>query len=196
MSFWLNDISVLFNNYTEFYPKKNMTQNEKANSLMRLAIYYGSLLVIFNLDSSWLSISILLICLSIFIGTTESFISENNKCTKPTKNNPYMNFTLGDHINNPNKPKACKLTNEIRKEELKHFRKNINGDSVINKFDLYSRNNNDRNFYTMPSTTLVNDQEAFAKFLYGDFGKCKSEGKDCLKHRDNRFHKGRYYLQY
>jgi hypothetical protein len=48
----------------------------------------------------------------------------------------------------------------------------------------------------MPSTTIVNDQEGFAKFLYHDLGKCKSEGKDCLKHRDNRFHRGRYYYQY
>lgn len=196
MSFWLNDFSVLYKKYYEFYPKKNMSENEKANSLMRLAIYYGILLTVFNLDSSWLSISVLLVCLSIFIGTTENFIADNKKCTKPTKNNPYMNFTLGDHINNPNKPKACKLNDDLRKEELKFFRKNINGDSVINKFDLYSKNNNDRNFYTMPSTTLVNDQEGFAKYLFGDFGKCKSEGKDCLKHRDNRFHKGRYYLQY
>lgn len=196
MSFWLNNISVLFDKYKEFYPKKNMTQIEKANSLMRLSIYYSILLGIFNLDSSWLSVSFLLFCLSIFIGTTENFISEKKKCTKPSQNNPYMNFTLGDHINNPNKPKACNLTNDIRKEQLKHFRKNINGDSVLNKFDLYSKNNNDRNFYTMPSTTLVNDQDKFAKFLFGDFGKCKSEGIDCLKHRDNRFHKGRYYLQY
>lgn len=191
MSFWLNDINVLLNNYTDFYPKKNMSQIEKANALMRLSIYYSLLLIIFNLDSSWLSISFLLCCLSIFIGTTENFVADNKKCTKPTKDNPYMNFTLGDHINNPDKPKACKLTNDVRKDELVYFRKNN-----IDKFDLYGKNNNDRNFYTMPSTTLVNDQKGFAKFLYGDFGKCKSEGIDCLKNRDNRFHKGRYYLQY
>ncbi len=190
MSFWLNDINVLLNNYTDFYPKQNMSKIEKANSLMRLAIYYSFLLIVFNLDSSWLSISFLLFCISIFIGTTENFVADNKKCTKPTKDNPYMNFTLGDHINNPNKPKACELTDDIRKNELVYFNKNIN------KFDLYGKNNNDRNFYTMPSTTLVNDQTGFAKFLYGDFGKCKSEGIDCLKHRDNRYHKGRYYLQY
>ena len=191
MSFWLNDINVLLNNYTDFYPKKNMSQIEKANALMRLSIYYSLLLIIFNLDSSWLSISFLLCCLSIFIGTTENFVADNKKCTKPTKDNPYMNFTLGDHINNPDKPKACKLTNDVRKDELVYFRKNN-----IDKFDLYGKNNNDRNFYTMPSTTIVNDQEGFAKYVYGDFGKCKSEGKDCLKHRDNRFHRGRYYYQY
>jgi hypothetical protein len=197
MSFWLYDITILFQNYRDFYPKKNMTYTEKANSLMRLALYYSILLIIFNLDSSWLTISFLLIGLSIFIGTTEKFTATNNKnCIKPTKNNPYMNFTLGDNINNPQRPAACKLNDEIRNEELKLFRKNINGDSTINKFNLYSKNNNDRNFYTMPSTTIVNDQTGFAKYLFGDFGRCKSEGINCLKHSDNRFHKGRYYYQY
>jgi len=196
MSFWLNDINILFQNYKDFYPKKNMNQIEKANSLMRLAIYYSIFIIIFNLDSSWLTISFLLIGISLFIGKTENFISESNKCVLPTKDNPYMNFTLGDHINNPQRHKACELDDKTRAEELKFFRQNINGDSTINRFNLYSKNNNDRNFYTMPSTTLINDQTGFANFLFGDFGRCKSEGKDCLKHSDTRFHKGRYYYQY
>ena len=191
MSFWLYDITILLQNYKEFYPKKNMNQIDKANSLMRFAIYYSLLLIIFNLDSSWLIISFLLVCISIFMGVSEKFKIENNNCTKPTKNNPYMNFTLGDNINNPQKNKACKLDDNIRKEQLNLFRKNINGDSTINKFDLYG--NNDRNFYTMPSTTIVNDQIGFAKYLFGDFGKCKSEGKDCLLYSDNKFNRGRYY---
>ena len=163
---------------------------------MRLAILYSIILIIFKLDTSWLSISVLLIVISIFLGTTENFKSINNNCVKPTKNNPYMNFTLSDLISNPQRKKACEINNEIRQEELKQFRQNINGDSVIDKQDLYGNNNNDRNFYTMPSTTIVNNQNGFAHFLFGDFGKCKSEGKNCLKHRDNRFHKGRYYVQY
>ena len=196
MSFWLNDINELFKNYQDFYPKSTMTQNEKANAIFRLSIYYSILLAIFKLDSSWFTISVLLIIISIFIGYTEDFKSNNDKCVTPNKDNPYMNFTLGDHIKNPKRHKACNLDDKTRKEELKYFYKNINNDSTLNRYNLYSRNNNDRNFYTMPSTTIVNDQNKFANFVFGDFGRCKSEGKDCLKHRDNRFHKGRYYLQY
>ena len=195
MNFWLNDLNVLLDNYGDFIPTKKMTNNEKANAIFRFGIYFGIILCLLGMDTTWLSVSVILIIISIIIGKTENFDSQI-KCTKPTKNNPYMNFTLGDHINNPNKPKACGLNEQTRKEELINFYHNLNGDLTLNKFELYSRSNNDRNFYTMPSTTLVNDQESFAKFLYGDFGKCKSEGKDCLKHRDNRFHKGRYYLQY
>jgi len=102
-----------------------------------------------------------------------------------------MNFTVGDHMKNPNRPEACPL-DTIRDEEIKNYRMNI----IPAVGDLYGKTVTDRNFYTMPSSTIVNDQQGFLKFLYGDFGKCKSEGKDCLKHRDNIFHRGRYYYQY
>lgn len=183
MSFWLYNINILFQNYQDFYPKNSMNNIDKANSIMRFSIYYSLLLILFKIDSSWLTISFLLIFLSIFIGITENFQTQENKCTKPTINNPYMNFTLGDNINNPQRPAACQLDDKTRNEQLKYFNKNSH------------KNNNDRNFYTMPSTTIVNDQTGFAKYLFGDFGKCKSEGKGCLKYSDNRFHKGRYYIK-
>jgi hypothetical protein len=43
----------------------------------------------------------------------------------------------------------------------------------------------------MPSTSALNDQIGFAHFIYGDFNNCKVDGKNCLKHRDNRYHRGR-----
>jgi len=195
MSFWLNNPTVLFRNYTDFYPKKNMNNIEKANAIMRLSIYFSILLVSLNLDIKWLSVSMLMIIISIFLGTTENFKSIKNNCVKPSKNNPYMNFTLGDQITNPKRNNACNFE-DVRKDQLKYFNTNINNDNIIDKNDLYGINNNDREFYTMPSTTLVNDQNSFINYVYGDFGRCKSDGKDCLKHRDNRFHKGRYYYQY
>ena len=43
----------LFNKdkYLEFYPKKDMTKEEKAYAIIRFAIYYGILIYIFNLFS-------------------------------------------------------------------------------------------------------------------------------------------------
>ena len=145
----------------------------------------------------YLAITACLIILSLFLGFTEDFQDfvnkENNTepCKKPTVDNPFMNFTLGDHISDPNRPSACPL-DKIRDEEIQNFRKSV----FLDPSDLFGKIVSDRNFYTMPSSTIVNDQEGFLKFAYGDFGKCKSEGKDCLKHRDNRFHRGRYYHQY
>ena len=195
--YWFNNISILFQNTNEFFPKKKFNRIQKVNAIARLSIYYSILICILKLDTKYLSLSFCLLVLSYYLGYVDTFESivnkENNtqKCTEPTDSNPFMNFTIADQINNPNKPRACPI-DSVRKEQLKKYRLTSYPDSK----DLFGKIVTDRNFYTMPSTTIVNDQEGFAKFLYHDLGKCKSEGKDCLKHRDNRFHRGRYYYQY
>ena len=196
-NYWFNNLSILYHNINEFYPKKNFNKIEKINSIARFAIYYGIIIIILNLDSKYLSLSFCLLLLSYFLGSIDKFEDlinkENNieKCSKPTENNPFINFTIADQILNPDKPEACTI-DSIRDEQLKLFRKNSYPDSN----DIYGKIISDRNFYTMPSTTIINNQEGFLNFLYGDFGRCKSEGKDCLKHRDNKFHRSRYYYQY
>jgi hypothetical protein len=96
-----------------------------------------------------------------------------------------MNFIFGDDYN---KSKACDLSQDIRDKQIKLFRKDS---KLLDKTDLYGKNTSDRNFYTMPSTSALNDQSGFAHFIYGDFNNCKVNGKNCLKHRDNRYHRGR-----
>jgi hypothetical protein len=196
-NYWFKNPTILLQNMNEFYPRKDLDKVHKVNAIARLSIYYGVLIMILKLDSKYLSLSVLLLLLSYFLGASDTFEEiinkENNTetCTKPTKENPFMNFTVGDHMTNPNRVKACSL-DSVREEQIKNYRFNIIPDVA----DLYGKTITDRNFYTMPSTTIVNDQQGFLNFLYGDFGKCKSEGKDCLKHRDNIFHRGRYYYQY
>lgn len=195
--YWFNNISILLKNTNEFFPKKEFNRIQKVNAMARFSIYYTILIYLFKLDSKYFSLSFCLLLFSLFLGYTDKFediINEENNvipCTKPTDENPFMNFTINDQITNPNKPGACPI-DSVRKDQLKKYRLLAYPDSK----DLFGKVVTDRNFYTMPSTTIVNDQEGFTKFMYGDFGKCKSEGKDCLKHRDNRFHRGRYYYQY
>jgi hypothetical protein len=195
--YWFNNITILFQNINEFFPKKEFNRIQKVNAIARLSIYYSILICLLKLDSKYLSLSFCLLMLSFYLGYTDTFETlvnkENNtpKCTEPTETNPFMNFTIADQIMNPNKPAACPV-DSVRKDQIKKYRLSAYPDPK----DLFGKIVTDRNFYTMPSTTLVNDQEGFTKYLYGDFGKCKSEGIDCLKHRDNRFHRGRYYYQY
>jgi hypothetical protein len=190
--FWYNNLLILTDDLYEFYPKKNFNKIHKINAIARLAIYYGIIIIIFKFDNKYLSLSLFLLLVSYFLGITNNDKFENTKCINPTKNNPFMNFTLGDHILDPNRPPACSMNKDIRNKQIKNFRYNIFPDVS----DMYGKIVTDRNFYTMPCTTAVNDQEGFLKFLYSDMGKCKSEGKDCLKHRDNQFSRGRYYYQY
>ena len=54
--------------------------------------------------------------------------------------------------------------------------------------DLFGRYNSQRQFYTMPSTTVPNDQKSFAEWLYKTPETCK-ENSLCLKYEDNRYNK-------
>jgi hypothetical protein len=193
---WFEEPSILVNEWKHFFPTNNLSRNQKINAIARFGIYYAILILLFKQSSKWLSISIVLVTISCYLGYYESFendlpIEKKEKCTPPTKNNPFMNFTLGDYISNPDRPNACpfdKVKDDIRNE----FRKDI----VPDPADLWGKNISDRQFFTMPWTTLTNDQSGFAKWLYGDSGECKNLGKNCDKNRDNRYHQSRYYIQY
>ena len=50
--------------------------------------------------------------------------------------------------------------------------------------DIYDNSNSQNRFYTMPVTSIVNDQTEFAKLCYYNDGKCKEgKQKDCANKR-------------
>jgi hypothetical protein len=180
---WYNYPKVLFDNPYQFFPSNNLSEIEKANSLVRLAIYYSFIIVITKRNQKYLTVSIILILISIFIGKTEHFITDKNeeKCYQPTDNNPFMNFTIDDYYKNPDRPQNCPI-DEVRQDMKEKFQKRIIPDTN----DLWGQSTGDRNFYTMPSTRIINDQTKFANWLYGSMGECKSTGFGCLKTTNNR----------
>ena len=188
---WYHNPKILLENVDQFFPNKNLNRIEKINSLARFSLYYSILLILLNQDTKWLSVSIIILLISTFLGTTEKFESPNNKldlkkCTKPTKENPFMNYTLGDLIENPYRPKACKY--EDSKDTMrKEFRSHLYSDAS----DIWGKFISDRNYYTMPNTNIVNDQTGFAQWCFGNSGECKTTGKNCLKQRDPTYHRGR-----
>ena len=190
---WYNNPQILLDNWTEFIPSNDLDNVEKINAIARFAIYYSVLIFVFKQDSKWFSVSIVLLIISYSLGYYEKFeeTKADNTCVKPTKKNPFMNFTLDDFINNPDRQPACsydKSKDKMRSE----FRKDI----VPDPADLWGKNISDRQFFTMPWTTIVNEQTPFASWLYGKSGECKNLGLNCDKNRDNRYHQGRYYMQY
>lgn len=187
---WYNNPLILLNDWSQFFPNNDLNKKQKINAIARFAIFYSILILIFNQDKKWLSISIVLLIISFCLGTYENFESINKlqTCVKPTKNNPFMNYTIGDDVNrNP----ACNYE-DVKDEMRNEFKKGI----VPDPADLWGTNISDRNFFTMPWTQVVNNQSGFANWLYGNSGKCKNEGIDCDKNRDNRYHQSRYYRQY
>jgi hypothetical protein len=206
---WYKNPKVLLNNIDHFFPEKNQSNTEKNNALIRFAIYFGILILISKQDIKWLSISIIIIIITYFIGKTDYIKTTDKTCYKPTINNPFMNYTVADLINDPNRLAGCNYEDTIKdtlKSPLNEHEKNIsvyqdvktltrqafNTRVFSDSSDIWGKFVSDRNFYTMPSTTIVNDQIGFAKWCYGDSGDCKTTGNNCLKNRDPEYHRGRY----
>jgi hypothetical protein len=191
---WYNNPKILMEDLAIFVPTNNLSREEKINAIARFAIYYSVLILLFGLDNKWLSVSVILLIISYCLGYYETFEEvkkATGNCVMPTQKNPFMNFTLDDFINNNDRKEACsydKSKDKMRKE----FRKDI----VPDPADLWGTNISDRQFFTMPWTTIVNEQTPFAKWLYGNSGECKHLGLNCDKNRDNRYHQSRYYRQY
>jgi hypothetical protein len=104
------------------------------------------------------------------------------ECTKPTIDNPFMNFTMADYMNVDSngkifdRPPACdSLDPEIKKEIDVGFNNNLFKD--VN--DIFGKMNSQRNYYSAPSTEIVNDRENFMKWLYLAPKTCKEDTEYC-----------------
>ena len=109
--------------------------------------------------------------------------NNNMRCQLPTRENPFMNVTMADLMDNADRPSACPLSDSVEREIDDAFEKKY----LPNVNDPFYRKHSQRQFYTMPSTTIPNDQTAFAKFLYPLPETCKENPLHCLKYEDIRF---------
>ena len=91
----------------------------------------------------------------------------------PTKKNPLMNVMMDDYKYNTNKKPAAPSYNEKVLKEINENGKNPNAKLYKNLGDNLKYEHSMRNFYTMPNSQIPNDQNAFAKFCYGNMKSCK-----------------------
>ena len=102
----------------------------------------------------------------------------------PEPNNPFGNTLLTDYDNaeekKPAPPSYNKRINDKIVSQSKQAILNNNPEQphITNKLfsgldDNLAHEQSMRNFYTMPSTTIPNDQNAFAEFCYGSMVSCK-----------------------
>ena len=72
---------------------------------------------------------------------------------------------------NGEKSKAC---NSYNNKGIKNIVENkFNNDLYLDSNDLFNRRNSQRQFYTMPNTSIPNKQGDFAKWLYDRGPTCK-----------------------
>lgn len=111
---------------------------------------------------------------------------EKNTCRRPTRDNPFSNPSLYDYNNPYAPPAACNGDDdEIRDETRAAF----NQDLFRDVDELFEKHNSQRQFYTLPSTGIPNNQSDFANWLYKmpDNSVCKQSGQACLKYEDLRY---------
>lgn len=103
--------------------------------------------------------------------------------TPPSARNLFMNVLLDEIKYNPGRPEAAPVNNPTVKQTLDdYFRVQWFSDPT----DVFGKNQSQRQFVTQPSTTVPNNQGAFADWLYKIPGKtCKEGGRDaCLAGSD------------
>jgi len=112
------------------------------------------------------------------------FDSSNSVFDKASSSNPFSNVLLPDYDMNPNKrPAPPAGTDEVYQNIIAAAKQTVtelNNDQpdIADKLfkDLGENlefEQSMRNFYSNPSTTIPNDQAAFAEFCYGSMISCK-----------------------
>lgn len=190
---WYDDIGEFLSSdkIFEVFPLQTMTLEEKINSMIRFFIYTGIILSLVRISSIYLLIPIIALAISYPIYefersrkyVAEKFLKDNTidivdqkLCTRSTVENPFMNPTIVDITDSPNKLEACKSATNDKIKTLveKNFSKRVMKDVT----DIWGRNYSAREFYTVPSTTIPNKQTEYAEWLYGTGATCKEGNAD------------------
>ena len=194
--FWLDNISELMNPI--IIPDINMTIEEKINAIIRAIIFVGLICTLLFNDMRYILFIIIIMIVSIliinyqydknkkiekYLDLNDLDIVDNKKCIKPTENNPFMNPNILTTKKGNQEYAACSIHNKnINKNINKYFYEKI----FRNADDIYDKSALDRQFYTVPSTTIPNNRERLGDWLYNRGPSCKEgNGSKCYNNLYN-----------
>lgn len=181
--FWYERPSILIqqNRLIEFFPHDEMSLYEKLNAIVRFAVYFAMIVYLFKRTTNMFVFPffVLGITLYLFKSNNVEVIKEtfsNGTCQLPSPSNPFMNVLMNDYTDDPQRPPACDINDpKIKQQMEENFEKNLYKNTV----DIWGRNNSQREYYTMPNTTIPNDQINFANWLYKTAPTCKEISSQC-----------------
>jgi hypothetical protein len=103
--------------------------------------------------------------------------------TNPTPRNPFMNVLVDELKYNPKRPAAASVLDPTVRLTLDEFFKT---DFHSDPTDVFGKTQGQRQFITMPSTSIPNDVDSYQNWLYRIPGKtCKEGGREaCLPGTD------------
>ena len=213
-TFWLKDPTILMKKkyIMNIWPKKNNSVSANLNAMTRLVLYLTLFCFIITKNKGCFLLGIL--CTLIVIGihyykkkvVKEQFSIEkikdkiiNPNHTIPKTKNPLMNVLTNEISENPTRKEALLAYEPMVEKEINNKTKDFITESFSDdkkeKNEIHDKLFNDlgdsmtfdrsmRNFYTTSITTVPNNQESFAKYLYGDMISCK-EGHETACARNN-----------
>tara|TARA_Y100000389_G_C17471316_1_gene531432 strand:- start:1137 stop:1760 length:624 start_codon:yes stop_codon:yes gene_type:complete len=182
--FWLEDPLILFNDDFNFNIPSDLIG--RLNFFFKYVLILSIILTILFQDANFLLLAIVFALLTILIYyhdlsrnkekyTDETAFIDNKVCTNSTFHNPFMNPSVYDISNNPNKPDACNI-------EKVDMNSNFYEGVFRSTNDIFDKESSLRQFYTVPSTSIPNKQKEFAEWLYNEGPSCKEGNYDrCVK---------------
>jgi len=191
--FWLTDPNILFNSkrLIEFFPTTDMGLNEQLNAITRLSVYLSVIMYSYSGNYYYMFIFIITLIFTYLIykskstltdlsDSLENFTSKTNYI-EPTKDNPFMNISLNDYTENPHREAAIKRTMYRDHNLDKDIESKFNINLYKDLDDIFDKSNSQRQYYTTPITTIPNNQQGFADWLYKTPKTCKeANGDQCL----------------
>jgi hypothetical protein len=193
---WTSNLRILYNTHRllEFWPSKFHSYEERVNAISRFTIYTAIMLSLHKNDTLYIALGIALLAL-IYILSKNKKKSKHSvnvtefpeltdkidaKCQEPSPNNPFANTLISDLPTPYNefevKDPACssyKIDKKIKDAFFHDFKPGQN------PLDIYDKTHNQRQFHSMPNTTIPNDQGAFAEWLYKKDIVCKQQNEVC-----------------
>jgi hypothetical protein len=165
------DIRQLFRNdqLLKFWPSARQTAEDRMYSTTRFILYSSVIVYLIKRDSRIFALAALVLGILYMLyrsgmiqeGRAQGVTSDGRPMrgvTMPTFDNPMGNVLMTDYADKPDRPAAGyypTVQNEIQKQW-----------NVIHPFER--QRDAERNFYTVASTTIPNDRDAFTTAAYGD----------------------------
>lgn len=207
---WYEDVRVLARRPGEFFPSRDQSPEERVNSVVRLLLYCAAAVYLYRRQAKYLAFGLAAVgTVSLaYRGTSDKargksssgsagrwrvdsrverpasaagvrvphVLRAKRKCTLSTPDNPFANMLLSDLADNPGRAPACKYDDQ---KDL--IRDNFNRGLVRNVYDIYEKENSQRQWMINPVTTSTPDTVAFAQFCYGNAGRktCKEDPSKC-----------------
>ena len=180
---WIEDpVKVLLdpNRAMEFLPVIGQDavladRDEQLNSLMRFAIYFAIVMVLIGRVNA--AVFAIIVAGSMTLALSRKQKSKEDfaegDCRGPKEDNPFMNPMPYD---DPTISGACDVDDpDVRRRQTLLFEENLYKDVS----DVFASQASDRQYYTVPVTTVPNDQTGFARWLYDNGPTCKEDQSRC-----------------